>query len=128
MAEANGTILACVDFSDVTDAVVGETEVLAKALGWGVCLLHVCMDEPEFVSYEPGPEYIRMDFAEQCRDAHRKLQGIEGDLKGRGLAAEALVVQGNSVLKIVEKAEHLKAGLIVMGSHGHGAARVVSVG
>lgn len=128
MDEAKNTILVCIDFSDVTTGVLEEAKRLAGAFSCRLVLLHVCMPEPEFVSYDPGPEYIREDFAHRCREAHKKAQELQAGLEAERIPAEALVVQGTVVEKIVEKADPAGTRMIVMGSHGHGALYELLVG
>ena len=64
----------------------------------------------------------------ELRAEHRDLQQWASDLRDQGLNAEALLVQGPTVDTLVERAEHLKADVIVLGSHGHGAVYRALVG
>ncbi len=121
-------ILACVDFSDVTESVIAAAGELARVYKGGVCLLHAAMPEPDFVTYDVGPQYQRDAFAKRLRDEHRKLQDYEEQLKGQGLSVKSLLVQGSTVEKILEEAERFKTDLIVLGSHGHGSLYELIVG
>ena len=47
-------ILAAVDFSDYSDAVVSRAASLALAFGANVTLLHVAAPDPDFVGYGIG--------------------------------------------------------------------------
>ena len=42
-------VLAAIDFSDVTDALLGESSRLARVMKLKLWLLHVAPDEPAFV-------------------------------------------------------------------------------
>lgn len=121
-------IIALVDFSDVTEAVVREAAELAKALRCAVYLLHVAAPDPDFVGYEAGPKSVRDTVAQKVRKEHLDLQSLEGGLKGEGIEAHALLVQGPTVEKALAEIERLKACRVVMGSHGHGALRHLLVG
>lgn len=121
-------ILVPVDLSDVTERVVDQARRLAQVMGARVTLLHVAPAEPEFVGFDPGPPSVRAAEAQHLATEHRKTQALKGRLEDAGLQATALVVQGYPVEKIVQEAERLAAGLIVMGSHGHGALHHLLVG
>lgn len=114
-------ILAAVDFSPISDDVVRHAADLAEALPAALTLLHVAAPDPDFVGYEAGPRSVRELRAHELRDEHRGLQEAAERLRERGIDAEALLIQGQTVDTIIERANHLGAELIVLGSHGHGA-------
>ena len=122
------TILAAVDFSPVSDAVVEQAAALARAFGGTLWLLHVAAPEPDFVGYEPGPQSVRSSVAAELRDDHRRLQERSAALRADGLDCTALLVQGSTPETIVREAERLDSDLIVLGSHGHGALRRALLG
>jgi nucleotide-binding universal stress UspA family protein len=122
------TIIALLDFSDVAEAVVSTAGEAAKAFGGALYLIHVAAPDPDFVGYDVGPKTIRDTRAGVLRKEHRQLQEIEQRLKGQGVDARALLVQGPTVEKILEETGRLEAGLVVVGSHGHGALRNLLVG
>lgn len=115
------TILVPIDFSEVTERVVETAGNLAKAFSGKICLLHVAAPDPAFVGWDPGPDVVRHQRATDLRDEHRRIQDLADDLRGRGLDAQALLVQGSTADMILERAAKLEADLIVLGSHGHGA-------
>lgn len=121
-------ILAAIDFSDATPTILRLVEEWARKFQCPVCLLHVAPPNPSFVGYEAGPQTVRDQVAEEVREEHRKLHEMQSDLKGKGLNVHALLIQGPTAEKIVEEAERQKAGLIIMGSHGHGAMYHLLVG
>lgn len=114
-------VLAPIDFSDATEAVLAEAERLARAFGGRLLLMHVEPPEPDFVGYGPGPTSVRNQVAEEMRSDHRRLDQVADRLRATGLAVEELCIQGPPAEKILEKAAHFGADWIVMGSHGHGA-------
>ncbi len=114
-------ILAPIDFSDVTDAVVEKAGQLARALDAKVWLIHAAVPEPDFVSYEVGPEYIRDSAARHLREEHKMLGQYQDNLRTDGVDVTAMLVPGEAVGKILQEADRLKADWIVLGSHGHGA-------
>lgn len=122
------TILAAVDFSDRHDAVVAQGAALARATGAVLYLIHVEPPEPDFVGYEPGPQYVRDNVAHRAMDHHEKLHADRDGLSAEGLTVHSLVVQGPTVEKIHSEAKRLQADIVVAGTHGHGAVHDLLLG
>lgn len=114
-------IVAAVDFSPLSSAVIQHAATLASAFSAPVLLLHAAAPDPDFVGYEVGPQNVRDARAETLRHEHRELQRLAEELRGRGLTAEALLVEGPTVDTILSVASTNGADLLVVGSHGHGA-------
>lgn len=121
-------ILAAIDFSDLTDAVVEQATTIGKALGARVTLLHVAAPDPDFVGYEVGPESERDFRAQELRSEHTVLLNRATELQKQGIDANAFLIAGPSETTILEKASHFDSDMIVIGSHGHGAIYDVLVG
>ena len=121
-------ILAPIDFSDVTGAVVQSAAGIAKAFQASLYLLHVAPADPYFIGYEPGPQTVRDSVAQKIRKEQHQLQELESEMKGKGLDVHALLVQGATTGKILQEAKRLQAEMIVIGSHGHGALQKLLVG
>ncbi|HBZ68950.1 MAG TPA: universal stress protein [Deltaproteobacteria bacterium] len=121
-------ILAAVDFSGVSERVLENAELLARAQGGRLTLLHVAAPNPAFVGYESGPQSVRDGRARSMREEHSALQRQAARLRERGLDAHALVVEGPNVETILREAQRLGSTMIVMGSHGHGALYDALVG
>lgn len=122
------TILVPVDFSDVTDQVVQTANELARTFGSRIVLLHVSEPEPDFVGFEPGPQSVRIGVAREFKAEHQRLDEVKQSLAGEGREVLALHIQGPIAEKILQEAEVHQAGMIVMGSHGHGALYTLLVG
>jgi len=114
-------ILAPIDFSDVTGAVIDTAAELARAMDGKVWLIHAAVPEPDFVGYEVGPEYIRDSAARHLREEHQMLGRYQQALRDKEVDVTAMLVPGEAVAKILQEAERLGADWIVLGSHGHGA-------
>lgn len=121
-------ILAAVDFSPVTVAVLGAINRVAGLTPVKVYLVHVAPPEPGFVGYGVGPDSVRDQVAAELRGHHQQLQDLADQLREGGIEATALLVQGPTVATLIEHAEKLEAGLVVLGSHGHGAVYDLLVG
>jgi nucleotide-binding universal stress UspA family protein len=122
------SIVVALDFSEVSERQLGIVARLAKESDSKVYLLHVAEPEPDFVGYQTGPEVVRDQVAEEYHREHRQLQAFGDSLRAQGVDATALLVQGSIVETVLGEAEALEAGLIVVGSHGHGAAYDLLVG
>ena len=121
------TILAPVDFSRITDAVVDQAVKLAQAIDARVVFLAV-IQPPVVMS-----EYAAMiDIAELTttgeKHAARQLEAIAQKVKSRSVATEVVRIVGSPVAHIVEQAAKYAADYIVMGSHGHTAFYDLLVG
>jgi nucleotide-binding universal stress UspA family protein len=123
-------IVAAVDFSDLTDRVIAEACALAGALGDQLHLVHVAAGEPELAGYdkEDLSSFTRDDRADQLSDEHARLRALAEPLTATGIDVVPLVVMGHTVDKILEVAGRTGAGLIVVGSHGHGGLHHLLVG
>lgn len=114
-------ILAAIDFSTVTADVVEQAARLAQGFGAALWLVHVAPPDPDFVGYDAGPPNVRDQVAHEMRDTHRRVQDEADRLRGKSIDATALQVQGPTAETILREAERLRADVIVLGSHGHGA-------
>lgn len=122
------TILVPVDFSDVTPQVIAAASALAGPFKSHIVLLHISEPEPDFVGFEPGPQAVRASVARDFRAEHQKLEELKQGLVKEVGAVTAFHIQGPMVEKILQEAAQHGAGLIVMGSHGHGAIYNLLVG
>jgi len=114
-------LVAAIDFSPVSKAVVEQVASLAEAFSAEVTLIHVAAPDPSFVGFAAGPESVRDARAREIHTEHRELQAIAERLRDRGVSARALLIQGPTVEKILSEVQRLQADAIVIGSHGHGA-------
>ena len=115
------TILIAIDFSQASSSVLFEAKKYAGMLSADCWLIHVAPPDPYFVGYEPGPQSVRDTVAKRFRKEHKLLQDEAVQMEKLGLNVKALLVQGPSAETILREADNLKADLIIIGSHGHGA-------
>ena len=126
----NKSILVPIDFSDVTEVLLGKARQLAKALNAKLWLLHVATSGHVYTNFEAeiGLAYPRGDVASDLRHEHRQLQEYEAACHHDALAATAMLVKGKPGPKIVAEAQRLRPILIALGSHGHGALHHLLMG
>jgi nucleotide-binding universal stress UspA family protein len=121
-------ILVAVDLSPGSEKVVDTAGRLAKLMAAKVYVVHIAEPEPDFVGYDAGPEVVRTQVAEELHREHREVQALARHLREQDIDATALLIRGPTVDTALKEAASLEAGLIVVGSHGHGAVYDVLVG
>ncbi|GAB4537824.1 MAG: universal stress protein [Pleurocapsa sp.] len=121
-------ILAAIDFSDITSAVVDKAAEIAKCFTSKLWLIHIAAPDPDFVGYGTGPPSKRDWRAKTLREEHRYIQEKALELEQSGIDVTPLLIQGATVETILQEATKLNADMIVIGSHGHGALHKALVG
>ena len=119
------TILAFIDFSDVTDAVVEASADLARAFKSKLILVHVATPESDYEGDEMRRDISREGVSDEMHNYHQKLQKLESNYRDSGIDTTSLLVRsasarGRPVRKILQEIARVRPGLIVVGSHGHG--------
>lgn len=119
-------IVIGMDFQDTLSPLLEAARRFAPTHTW--ILLHVEPPEPDFVTYEPGPQYVRDDVAQTIHDRHARLAELADTLRAEGIAVQSLVVQGEAGTKLLEKAAHFGADAILLGNRRHGALHDLLLG
>jgi len=112
-------IMVAVDFNDSIGELMVYADSLAQKFSSKVWVLHVAEPEPDFVGYEPGPQYIRDIKAEEYREEHHNLQEVCKNFLSEDIEAEALLIQGSTVETVMEEAQKLNIDLLIVGTHKH---------
>jgi nucleotide-binding universal stress UspA family protein len=121
-------ILIAVDFSDVSRKMLATVTGMPRHPDAKVFVVHVAEPEPEFVGWDAGPEVVRDQIAAEFHRERHAVEEMAGELRKNGIDAAGLVVQGPTVATILDEVRRREAGLVVVGSHGHGAAYDLTVG
>ena len=111
-------ILATVDFSTTSEAILKVTKTYAQKLGAEVFLIHAEPAQTDLgdADHDTKPESMRLR-----RDALA--------LEKAGVKTTPVFLQGPACETILSEALRLKVDLIITGAHGHGGANCkVSVG
>jgi len=118
-------LLVPVDFSDTHGRLLAAAEAEAKTRGASLVLLHVIEPAAEVAGFETDPEMMRLrigqDLEAEQRIEGERLKELAKAVQGRGVSCEASVKFGLPADEIISAAKECGAGLLVMGSHGHGA-------
>lgn len=116
------TIVALVDFTEVTSKILDITRTLASALRSKVVLLHVVPPMPVVATFGADAPAIPEPPSQEEVDAQKaKLQTLLDSLTKYGIEATALQFEGPVVATVMDELEKLDADLVIMGSHHHSA-------
>ena len=112
-------IIVAVDFNDAVGILLGYAEAVALKFESKIWVLHVTAPDPDFVGYEPGPQYIRDFRADELKDEHKNLQKISNMFLDKKIESAALLIQGSTVETVLNEAKKLHADLLIVGNHKH---------
>ncbi len=120
------TIVALVDFSDVSSKVLQQVQTLAQSFKSHVTVLHGMPKMPPVVVLEaPG---IFEESAETVRADLARLETLTEPLRAAGVDVSLKQLRDATAESIVEETLRLGADLIVVGSHQHNAFYNLLVG
>jgi len=120
-----GSILVAVDFSEVTAQVYEVASHLAARLQARVTVLNI--SERDYIDYNPVPVGRHHDSMIEAH-ATQKLSEAKVFFDAHGLSVDTLHHWGPVVERILGEAKLRAAGLILIGSHGHGPLYNLFVG
>lgn len=129
-------ILAAIDFSDVTGAVISTAGRLAKRLDARMCILHTESPPAAALGYGVDPNLMTAGWGanieaaveRQVREDEKALSVLQEQLAGGGLEVETRLAEGSAVETILKAVAEFEADLVVVGSHSHGAFYHLVVG
>lgn len=123
------TIVALVDFSDVTANVLKHAQALAEAFRSHVIILHGLQKRPVVVDMGvASPTMLQNLTPEEIEAQRAKLRKLSGPIAGAGIKVSIEQLPDATVESIVEEARRLKADVIIVGSHHHGTFYDLIVG
>lgn len=118
-------ILVPLDFSDTSGELLRVAAETAGARGAALHLLHVIEPVATAAGLETDPAMAQLQVAQDL-DAEKRIESerlrkMASEIAGRGIPCTSEVRFGLPADEILAAAESIAAGLLVMGSHGHGA-------
>jgi nucleotide-binding universal stress UspA family protein len=116
-------IVAAIDFSNATPAVMDNAISLAKSSGARLDLLHVIAPEPGLITYGFTPtEFPAMNaFREETkRRATIKMEELLTEARKSIPTASSHIADGSPLLELLNYVKQHNADFVVVGSHGHG--------
>jgi nucleotide-binding universal stress UspA family protein len=114
------TIVALIDFSDVTAKVLAQAEKSALESGARVILIHVVPKEPVVVDLGlVSPTILKTPSPEKIAADHQQLLAHRDSLAKAGIHVVAEQLLDGGVDKILKDSLRWDAELIIIGSHHH---------
>jgi len=120
-------IVAALDFSNATPAVLGTAANLAKSYGSELYLFHVLEPEPTYTAYGFTPDEFPAihTFQEEARKrALIKLEEAAREAAGQIGESTATVkielAEGSPLQSLIAFMKEVDANMVIVGSHGHG--------
>ncbi|MDQ3034116.1 MAG: universal stress protein, partial [Myxococcota bacterium] len=123
-------LLVCVDFSPLTERVLAEASVLARAANASIVLLGVARTETALISGGVAPPGMHRVVPEDASEHRKELDAYAEQLRADELdaRAELRVTHGEVADTILEAIGDADATHVVIGSHGHGKLHELFVG
>lgn len=119
------TLLAAIDFSPISTKVVNGVAELAAAMHAAVRLLHVIEPVSAYIPVGAAMDVITAPMPLEPPDldlAKERLEQFAQPLRAKGVSVEVVVSVALPLDEILDQAKTSGAAMIVLGSHGHGAA------
>ena len=119
------TLLAAIDFSPISTKVVSGAAQLASAMNARLLLLNVLEPAAAYVPVGAAMDVITAPVPMEPPDLNlvkERLEQFAQPLRANGLTVETLAAVALPVDEILVQAKATGASMIVLGSHGHGAA------
>lgn len=113
-------IIAAIDLTDISEMITNQVGQLATKFDSEVWLIHVAEPEPDFVGHDVDTGVMRDQIAKHFHHEHSQLQLLAEQLRGHGVKARALLIQGSTAETLVEQVKKLDADLLVIGKNRHG--------
>lgn len=124
-------IVAAVDFSNATPAVMEIAISLAKSFNAELQLLHVIEPEPTFVTYGFSvADYPAMaPFRDEIiRRAKSRMEELVTQARKDVPRTVAHLPEGSPLLELLKQVKQSGADFVIVGSHGHGVISSLLLG
>lgn len=122
------TIIVPIDFSDVSETVVGVAITLAKALDAELLVLHVIHEDLIYSGLGvTNAQYASVSTLLETK-AEQNMEPYLRHIAGKDIPVRCVRIVGLPVEKISNEVERTKPELIVMGTHRHGLIHKLVLG
>ena len=118
-------LLAAIDFSPVSTKVLRGAGELAAAMNTKIFLLNVLEPAAAYIPVGAAMDVLSTPMPIEPPDLNlvtERLEQLAQPLREKGLTVETIATVSFPVEEILEQADKAGASMIVLGSHGHGAA------
>ncbi|MDR3404191.1 MAG: universal stress protein [Chthoniobacter sp.] len=116
------TIIALVDFSDITPRVLEQATMHARTYGARLILVHVVPAEPAVVEFGiASPTLMQPPSERRIEKDYNQLLNLRDSLADSGVPVSAQQLEQADIAKVIGLCHNLEADLIVVGTHHHGA-------
>jgi nucleotide-binding universal stress UspA family protein len=116
------TIIALVDFTDVTPRVVEQAMLHARTYEARLILVHVVPAEPAVVEFGiASPTLLQPPSERRIERDYNQLLNLRDSLANSGVPVSAQQLEQADIRKVVDLCHNLEADLIVVGTHHHSA-------
>jgi len=113
-------ILVAIDIGDQEEVLIEKAIELAEKFNSKIWIVHASAPDPDFVSFEAGPQSVRDERAKSLHKENRIIGTLSDKVKSKGLESAGLLIRGVTVDVILEESEKLKAELLIIGHKKHG--------
>ena len=113
-------ILVAIDIGDQEEVLIEKAIELAEKFNSKIWIVHASAPDPDFVSFEAGPQSVRDERAKSLHKENRIIGTLSDKVKSKGLESAGLLVRGVTVDVILEESEKLNAELLIIGHKKHG--------
>ena len=116
------TIIALVDFSDVTPRVIEQSTLMARTFGARLILVHVVPAEPAVVELGlASPTLLQPPSERRIEADYNQLLNLRDSLAKSGVPVSVQQFEQADIGKVLGLCHDLEADLIVVGTHHHSA-------
>jgi nucleotide-binding universal stress UspA family protein len=123
------TIVALIDYSDLTKRIVDQAVQLTKAFQGKLILLHVVPEEPSVVELGlASPTVLQPASERKIEKDYNQLLDLRDSLANSGVNVLVQQLEQGGVQKLLDQCRNLETDLIVMGTHHHSALYNLLVG
>jgi nucleotide-binding universal stress UspA family protein len=119
------TLLTAIDFSPISTKVVNGAAELAVAMNAKIILLSVLEPAAAYIPIGAAMDVITAPMNMEPQDINlvkERLEHLAQPVRDKGLTVETIVTVSLPSDEILDQAMKTGASMIVLGSHGHGAA------